>query len=209
MTACERQNKLKIQTVGRDRQEVKSIKQFKDKFIIGIDHGYGNIKTANHVFKTGVLKSDGEPLFTKNLLVYDGRYYTIGAGHKEFTADKQTDGDYYVLTLAAIATELKDRDITDAEVIIAAGLPLTWTNGQKAEFSAYLTQNNTCRKYRKEERCNPVQTGLHRFFLKNILITVGQNPFRFLLLRHSAFEIVPRTSPRQRMSSFPEKTISL
>ena len=117
------------------------MKQFKNKFIIGIDHGYGNIKTANHVFRTGVLKSDGEPLFTKNLLVYDGRYYTIGEGHKEFTADKQTDGDYYVLTLAAIATELKDRGITEAEVIIAAGLPLTWTNGQKAEFSAYLTQN--------------------------------------------------------------------
>ncbi|MBO4869603.1 MAG: ParM/StbA family protein [Clostridia bacterium] len=117
------------------------MKQFKDRFIIGIDHGYGNIKTANHVFRTGVLQSDGEPLFTKNLLVYDGKYYTVGEGHKEFTADKQKDGDYYVLTLAAIATELKDRGITDAEVIIAAGLPLTWTNGQKAEFSAYLTQN--------------------------------------------------------------------
>ena len=35
------------------------MKQFKDKVIIGIDHGYGNIKSANHVFKTGVLKSDG------------------------------------------------------------------------------------------------------------------------------------------------------
>ena len=25
-------------------------------------------------------------LFTKNFLVYDGRFYTIGEGHKEFTA---------------------------------------------------------------------------------------------------------------------------
>ena len=156
-----------------------------------------------------MLKSDGEPLFTKDMLVYTGKYYTIDEGHKEFAPEKQIDEDYYVLTLAAIAMELRSVDKTDADVFIAAGLPLTWTNGQKAEFSAYLTQNNTCRKYRKEERCNPVQTGLHRFFLKNILITVGQNPFRFLLLRHSAFEIVPRTSPRQRMSSFPEKTISL
>ena len=118
------------------------MKQFKNKVIIGIDHGYGNIKTANHIFRTGILKSDSEPLFTKNLLVYDSRYYTVGEGHKEFTADKQADDDYYVLTLAAIATELKDRGITEAEVIIAAGLPLTWTNGQKAEFSAYLTQKN-------------------------------------------------------------------
>ena len=30
------------------------MKQFKNKFIIGIDHGYGNIKTASHTFKTGV-----------------------------------------------------------------------------------------------------------------------------------------------------------
>jgi len=80
------------------------MKQFKDKFIIGIDHGYGNIKTANHVFRTGVLKSNDEPLFIKNLLVYDGRYYSIGEGYKEFTADKQTDGDCYVLALVAIAT---------------------------------------------------------------------------------------------------------
>lgn len=30
------------------------MKQFKDKVIIGIDRGYGNIETANPVFKTGV-----------------------------------------------------------------------------------------------------------------------------------------------------------
>lgn len=118
------------------------MKQFKNKFIIGIDHGYGNIKTASHVFRTGVLKSDTEPLFTKNLLVFGGKYYTIGEGHKEFTAEKAADEDYYVLTLAAVAMELQDVNITEAEVTIAAGLPLTWTGGQKAEFAAYLTKNS-------------------------------------------------------------------
>ena len=118
------------------------MKYYKNKVIIGIDHGYGNIKTANHVFRTGVLKHDAEPLFTKNLLVYDGRYYTIGEGHKEFTPEKQIDEDYYVLTLAAIAMELHSVGKTDADVFIAAGLPLTWTNGQKSEFAAYLTKNN-------------------------------------------------------------------
>lgn len=118
------------------------MKQFKDKIIIGIDHGYGNIKTADHIFRTGVMKYDAEPLFTKNQLVYDGKYYTIGEGHKEFTPEKQTDDDYYVLTLAAIAMELQNRGITEADVFIAAGLPLTWTSGQKSEFAAYLTKNN-------------------------------------------------------------------
>ncbi|MBQ7645793.1 MAG: ParM/StbA family protein [Clostridia bacterium] len=117
------------------------MKQFKDKIIIGIDHGYGNIKTTNHIFKTGVLEYDAEPLFTKDLLVYNGKYYTIGEGHKEFKAEKQNDDDYYVLTLAATAMELKDKDLTEADVFIAAGLPLTWTSGQKTAFTAYLTKN--------------------------------------------------------------------
>ena len=117
------------------------MKDFKNKVIIGIDHGYGNIKTANHIFKTGVMENDVEPLFTKDMLVYGGKYYTIGEGHKEFKAEKQNDDDYYVLTLAAIAMELDDNDLTEADVFIAAGLPLTWTSGQKAEFAAYLTKN--------------------------------------------------------------------
>ena len=117
------------------------MKDFKNKVIIGIDHGYGNIKTANHIFKTGVMEYDTEPLFTKDMLVYNGKYYTIGEGHKEFKAEKQNDDDYYVLTLAAIAMELDDNDLTEADVFIAAGLPLTWTSGQKAEFAAYLTKN--------------------------------------------------------------------
>ena len=117
------------------------MKDFKNKVIIGIDHGYGNIKSANHIFKTGVMEYDVEPLFTKDMLVYNGKYYTIGEGHKEFTPEKQNDDDYYVLTLAAIAMELDDNDLTEADVFIAAGLPLTWTSGQKAEFAEYLTKN--------------------------------------------------------------------
>ena len=112
-----------------------------DKYIIGVDHGYGNIKTANHVFRTGIAGYDHEPLFTGDMLVYGGRYYVIGEGHKEFVPQKQSDEDYYLLTLAGIAMELKDGSITEADVIIAAGLQLTWTSGQKEAFAAYLTRN--------------------------------------------------------------------
>lgn len=73
--------------------------------IIGIDHGYGNMKTANFCFPTGITAYDHEPLFTADMLVYGGRYYLIGEGHKEFAPDKIKDEDYYVLTLASIAKE--------------------------------------------------------------------------------------------------------
>ena len=46
--------------------------------IIGIDHGYGNMKTANCCFPTGITAYDHEPLFTADMLVYGGRYYLIG-----------------------------------------------------------------------------------------------------------------------------------
>ena len=117
------------------------MKSYNDKVIIGIDHGYGNIKTANHYFPTGITAHDSEPLFTKDMLIYNGKYYLIGEGHKEFLPEKQNDEDYYVLTLAAIATELTDEGLTEADVIIAAGLPLTWTSGQKAAFAIYLSKN--------------------------------------------------------------------
>ena len=117
------------------------MKSFKETKIIGIDHGYGNMKTANHCFKTGISAYDSEPLFTANMLTFNGKYYLIGEGHKEFAPEKVKDEDYYVLTLAAIAKELKAENLTEAHVMIAAGLPLTWTSGQKAEFKAYLMKN--------------------------------------------------------------------
>lgn len=109
--------------------------------IIGIDHGYGNMRTANCCFPTGITAYGHEPLFTADMLVYNGRYYLIGEGHKEFAPDKIKDEDYYVLTLAAIAKELKAENLTEAHIVIAAGLPLTWTSGQKADFKEYLMKN--------------------------------------------------------------------
>ena len=109
--------------------------------IIGIDHGFGNVKTAHTCFKTGVTAHDKEPTFKSDLLIYESHYYTIGEEHKEFISDKAIDQDYYILTLAAIARELRFRGMTAARVHLAAGLPLTWVSEQKDTFKAYLLQN--------------------------------------------------------------------
>ena len=109
--------------------------------VIGIDHGFGNVKTASCCFRSGVTLCEKEPTFKANMLVYDGCYYLIGEGRKEFTPDKIRDNDYYVLTLAAIAEELNANGLTTAQVHIAAGLPLTWVSEQKDAFRKYLTRN--------------------------------------------------------------------
>ena len=59
--------------------------------IIGVDAGYGNFKTARRVFPTAVSVSDKAPVFARDFIEWNGRYYIIGEGHKGFVTDKVTD----------------------------------------------------------------------------------------------------------------------
>lgn len=78
------------------------MKQLKNMQIIGIDTGYGNLKTASGIFPASVLTFDHEPVHAQDLLIYDGKYHVIGSGHREFTPDKVSNPDHYLLTLAGI-----------------------------------------------------------------------------------------------------------
>jgi len=111
--------------------------------IIGVDNGYGNMKTAHTVFPTGILHHAGEPVFKNDLLFYEGKYYTVGEGHKEFLPDKAMDEDYFLLTLAAIGKELDYRGIQNGTILLAVGLPLTWVSEQKRAFAAYLSKTRS------------------------------------------------------------------
>jgi plasmid segregation protein ParM len=130
------------------------MKTSKNTFIIGIDHGYGNIKTAGTVTPTGITAYDAEPTFAGKILVYDGIYYRIGEGHKAFMSDKTTDNDFYILTLMAIARELNQHGITEGDIHITAGLPLTWVKAQREDFRAYLMQNKSVQFVFNEKQYN-------------------------------------------------------
>ena len=108
--------------------------------VVAVDHGYGNIKGVDFCFPSGVVAYDYEPTFNQDVLFYEGKYYQIGADHKEFQPNKIMDEDYYILTLAAIACELKRHRRTEAKVHLAVGLPLTWVSEQKEAFKDYLLQ---------------------------------------------------------------------
>jgi len=110
------------------KTEVFFMRELRNTKIIAVDQGYGNMKTANTVTPTGIKAYETEPIFTGNILEYNGIYYRIGEGHKEFIPDKAMDEEYYLLTLMAIARELNVFSIREADVHLAAGLPLTWMN---------------------------------------------------------------------------------
>ena len=119
------------------------MKQFNDITIIGIDQEYGNMKTANTIFPTVITAYDTAPMFKGDVLEYGGRFYRVGEGHKGFVADKSTDSDFYLLTLAAIAKELEQYRLFTASLCLAVGLPLSWVGSQRESFRQYLMQNET------------------------------------------------------------------
>ena len=113
-----------------------------DKTIIGIDHGYGYIKTAQTIMKSGIKELPIAPPFTEDLLEFNGNTYVVGQTRTEHAADKTENQDYYILTLAGIAAEMKKERVSKLnDVIIAAGLPYSFISAQKDSFRRYLMKN--------------------------------------------------------------------
>ena len=110
-------------------------------YIIGVDAGYGNMKTARTIYPTGLVAMDTKPFFDGDILEYNGTWYRIGEGHKAYNPDKTADEDFYILTLASIAAELSTEQITEANVHLALGLPTTWTGRQREEYRRYMMRN--------------------------------------------------------------------
>jgi len=110
-------------------------------YIIGVDAGYGNMKTARTIYPTGLVAMDTKPFFDGDILEYNGTWYRIGEGHKAYNPDKTADEDFYILTLASIAAELSTEQITEANVHLALGLPTTWTGRQREDYRSYMMRN--------------------------------------------------------------------
>ncbi len=109
--------------------------------IIGVDMGYGNMKTANCHFPTGVTVYDTEPAFKGDVLLWEDKYYKVGEGRKPFIADKTVDNDFYVMTLAVVAMECKANNIHDGNIHISVGIPVSWIREQREALHNYIMQN--------------------------------------------------------------------
>lgn len=110
------------------------------EIILGIDHGYGRIKTAGSNICAGISASNVALPYDENVLQYDGRWYEIGGSRLAYMPDKTANQNYYLLTLAGIAEEMKVRGIRTAQICLAAGLPLTRFGAEKEKFEKYLSQ---------------------------------------------------------------------
>lgn len=110
---------------------------------IGIDHGYYAIKTRHFSFLAGIAVYSHEPHTLQNTLEYGGKFYVCGTGRQPILRNKTENDNYYLLTLAAIAREIKQRgENTECSVTLAAGLPLAGFGREKKFFREYLLRSS-------------------------------------------------------------------
>ncbi|MGI6275941.1 MAG: ParM/StbA family protein [Acutalibacteraceae bacterium] len=118
---------------------------------IGIDHGYYAIKTRHFSFPAGISEYSHEPYTLQNTLEYGGKFFVCGTGRQPILRNKMENDNYYLLTLAAIAREIKQRGgKTECSVNIAAGLPLAGFGREKKSFREYLLRSPQPVSYRFE-----------------------------------------------------------
>ncbi len=123
-----------------------------EAIVIGVDHGYAAVKTPNFSFPSGVVTYAYEPYTHKNVLEYDGKYYVVGSGRQPLQKDKTLTEDYYLLTLAAIAKEIEQRQAERTTAVhLAAGLPLTSFGRDKRKFREYLIRDGKAVHFRYED----------------------------------------------------------
>lgn len=135
--------------------------------LIAVDHGNKQMKTAHKTFPSGVCESDTRPPFGKNVLSYKGKYYTLSEQRIPYMRDKTNDERFFVLTLFAIAFELRFlrcpmNEVTDIQ--LAIGLPPAHYGTQYQRFEKYFLERGimeyeldgrTCRIHINSVMCFP------------------------------------------------------
>lgn len=106
--------------------------------VIGIDHGWSNMKTVSQIFTTGVKEILTEPAFFDNIVEMNGIYYKVGGKRLEVRDTKVENDNFYLLTLASVAKELNRRGMRNSNVLLSVGLPLTRFGAEKQDFIDYL-----------------------------------------------------------------------
>ena len=80
-----------------------------------------------------------------------GVFLFCGTGRQPIQRDKTINDNYYLLTLAALAREIRSRGaLTECTVRIAAGLPLTSYGRDKPKFRSYLFRPSQPVQFRYE-----------------------------------------------------------
>lgn len=126
-----------------------------EAYVLGMDHGNGNMKTRNCVFPCGFKKQETKPseLFSKDILEYQGRFYSLIPNRFSYEIDKTKNENCLVLSLFGIAKEVVAREsaripdfdfkrdfngFVGKDVVLSIGLPPAHYEKQRDCFKKYF-----------------------------------------------------------------------
>lgn len=109
--------------------------------LIAIDHGNKQIKTVHcPPFVSGLQQSTTRP-FGKEILLYEGKYFTLSEQRIPYRKDKTEDDRFFTLSLFAIANEIQKMNRYAEDVMhiqLAVGLPPAHYGTQNKTFTQYF-----------------------------------------------------------------------
>ena len=113
--------------------------------VMPIDTGNKAIKTEHFEFHSGISVLEDVPGEGEEAIKYQGRYYRLSPERNVYLPDKAVDERYYILTLFAVAKELREMKpprlfLQDeaVEIDLLVGLPPLYYRGQYKKFREYF-----------------------------------------------------------------------
>jgi plasmid segregation protein ParM len=108
--------------------------------VIAIDHGNSAVKTASHQFVSGLSDHLARPPLADELIEFEGKYWTLSSNRIAYKRDKTKDDRFFILSLFAIAQELKIRGELASlhSIVLAVGLPPEHYGQGREGFADYF-----------------------------------------------------------------------
>ena len=123
-----------------------------NRILLGLDNGNKCTKTSEgYIAESGFTKSNSEPISTSNLLIYEGKFYSIGGNRLSVQMDKTVNQDTFIMSLPAIADAVNIARIEDkSDVILGVGLPIVNYGTLKKKFREYFLRQDVKFNFNKK-----------------------------------------------------------
>jgi len=117
--------------------------------LIAIDHGNYALKTTTDSFVSGLSEHTVQPPLATDTIEWAGKHWTLTENRIPYMRDKSIDDRFFILTLFAIAKELRvlgDQPY-ETDIDLAVGLPPEHFSALKDRFAEYFRRGAVRFKY--------------------------------------------------------------
>ena len=132
--------------------------------LIAIDHGNCACKSAfGDSFVSGLSEHSVQPPLAMDIIEWEGKFWTLTESRLPYMKNKSKDDRFFILSLFAIARELKEQGEmpAEADIDLAVGLPPEHFSILKDNFAKYFKRDSVKFKYNG----TPLNINIRRVFV--------------------------------------------